>query len=297
MTNSVWNIATIFDRLPVRRWPVRVLARLCFLLTVVTTMSACSGFFFYPMKQMVRTPADVGLAYEDLAFTTSDQVKLHGWLLHAEQPRGLVLFLHGNAENISTHIGSVYWLPEQGYEVVLLDYRGYGRSEGEPDFPEVYADVDAAYRWAQQYAAQKQLPLFILGQSLGASISSYYFSTLPRAEVSFKAVALDAVFSGHRDIARDVAGRSIITWPFQFIVPHLVPKDYDPKAHIASIAPTPLLFFHSPEDQVIPYQQGEVVFSQASGPKTWVTTAGPHIATFNYKANRDRLLQFFDANR
>ena len=112
-----------------------------------------------------------------------------------------------------------------------------------------------------------------------------------------EAVALGAVFSGHRDIARDVAGRSIITWPFQFIVPYFVPKDYDPKAHIAGFAPTPLLFFHSPEDQVIPYQQGEVVFSQAGEPKAWITTAGPQIATFNYKANRERLLQFFDANR
>ncbi|HVL02245.1 MAG TPA: alpha/beta fold hydrolase [Dongiaceae bacterium] len=275
---------------------MHAVARLVLLLVMVNLTSACSGFFFYPMKPLIHTPAEADIPYEDLAFTASDGVKLHGWLLHAAQPRGVVLFLHGNAENISTHIGSVYWLPEQGFDVVLLDYRGYGRSEGEPDFPEVYSDADAAYRWTLSYAEEHNLPVFILGQSLGAAISSYYFSTLPKADMQFKAMALDAVFSGHRDIARDVASRSFITWPFQFIVPWFVPKDYDPKAHIAGVSPIPLLFFHSPDDQVIPYKQGELVFQQAKDPKEWFTTRGPHIATFNFPENRQKLVQFYEAN-
>ncbi len=277
---SHWNIATFFKA----GW----------ILMMATLSSACSSFYFYPMKELVRTPKDIGLQYETVEITTADNVKLHNWLIKAPQPRGVVLFLHGNAENISTHIGSVYWLPEQGFDVLLLDYRGYGGSEGEADFPEVYQDVAAAYGWVKQYAAERKLPLFILGQSLGAAISSYYFSTLPPAERAFNAVALDAVFSGHRDIARDVASRSFITSPFQLVVAHLVPQDYDPKDHIANFAPTPLQFYHSPEDQVIPYSQGLKVFERASEPKTWITTEGPHIATFNYQENRTRLLQFFD---
>lgn len=258
--------------------------------------SACSSFYFYPMKELVRTPTDINLNYDVVELTTSDNIKLHTWLIKAERPRGVVLFLHGNAENISTHIGSVYWLPEQGFDVLLLDYRGYGKSEGTPDFPEVYQDVAAAHQWVTEYAKQKQIPYFVLAQSLGAAISSYYFSTLPEAERSFNAVALDAVFSGHRDIAKDVTNRSIITWPFQFIVVHLVPRDYDPKKHIANLSPTPLLFFHSPEDAIIPFDQGQKVFERAQEPKTWVTTHGPHIATFNFKENRARLLQFFEQN-
>ena len=256
--------------------------------------SACSSYYFYPMKTLVRTPADIGLDYEVVEITTADNIKLHTWLIKAQQPRGVVLFLHGNAENISTHIGSVYWLPEQGFDVLLLDYRGYGGSEGEADFPEVYQDTAAAHEWVKRYAQQRQLPFFILGQSLGAAVSSYYFSTIEPAERTFKAVALDAVFSGHRDIAKDVTNRNIITWPFQFLIVHLVPKDYDPKDHIANLSPTPLLFFHSPDDQVIPFTQGQKVFERAQDPKTWITTEGPHIATFNYKENRARLLQFFE---
>lgn len=258
--------------------------------------SACSSYYFYPMKEMVRTPADIDLAYQDIELVTSDAVRLHAWLLTTEQPKGLVLFLHGNAENISTHIGSVYWLPKQGYEVLLPDYRGYGRSEGTPDFPEVYLDVAAAYDWARRYAAERNLPVFILGQSLGAAISSYYFSALPDSERAFNAVVLDAVFSGHADIARDVLAGNVITWPFQFIVPHLVPQDYDPKVFISQLAPTPVLFFHSPDDAVIPYHHGEVVFRHAGEPKQWVTTEGPHIATFNFPQYREQLLQFFERN-
>ncbi len=269
------------------------------LLLALLLTGACSSYYFYPMQEMLRTPAELGLPYDDLTFTTRDNVRLHGWRLHAQppytSPRGIVFFLHGNAENISTHIGSVYWLPEQGYEVILLDYRGYGRSEGTPDFPQVYDDVDAAYRWLQAHH-NTATPVFILGQSLGAAIGAYYFSQLPRDQIIYSGVVLDAVFSGHRDIAQDALRRSIITWPFQFIVPLLVPHDFDPKAHIAKLAPTPLLFFHSPDDTVIPYRQGETVFQRAGEPKTWITTSGPHIATFNYATNRRTLLDFFERN-
>ena len=188
---------------------------------LVTQMSACSSYFFYPMKEILHTPDEGGLAYQDVVVETRDQVNIHGWLLPAENPKGIVFFLHGNAENISTHINSVYWLPEQGYEVLLMDYRGYGRSEGSPDFPEVFLDVDAMYQWLEHYAREKQLPVFVLGQSLGAAISSVYFSQLPPEKRIYQAVALDAVFAGHRDIAKDVLNRHVITWPLQFIVPLL----------------------------------------------------------------------------
>ena len=93
------------------------------------------------MKEIVQTPDKGGLTYRDISVTTRDNLRIHGWLLEAEKPKGIVFFLHGNAENISTHIGSVYWLPEHGYDVLLMDYRGYGLSEGKPDFPDVYLDV------------------------------------------------------------------------------------------------------------------------------------------------------------
>ena len=99
----------------------------------------CNGVFFVPYRAHVQTPKQLGLAYEDVYFQAGDGTLLHAWFLPAESKAlGTILFLHGNAENISTHIMSVRWLPARGFNVLLLDYRGYGASggvaSGNPDF-------------------------------------------------------------------------------------------------------------------------------------------------------------------
>lgn len=109
------------------------------LIAVACCFSACTSLYFYPLKTMYSTPAMGGIDYETAIFSSRDGTTLSAWLLKTKQPRkGVIYFLHGNAENISTHIASVYWLPEQGYDVFLLDYRGFGLSEGEPELPEVF---------------------------------------------------------------------------------------------------------------------------------------------------------------
>ena len=246
------------------------------------------------MKEIVQTPDKGGLTYRDISVTTRDNLRIHGWLLEAEKPKGIVIFLHGNAENISTHIGSVYWLPEHGYDVLLMDYRGYGLSEGKPDFPDVYLDVEAMHLWLNNYAGEKNLPIYILGQSLGAAISTYYFSQIPYKQRHFDAVILDSVFTGHKDIARHTLQKNVITWPFQFVVPWFLPGQYNPIDHVANFSPTPLLIFHSESDKVLPIEGGKAVYEQAGEPKYWVTTKGPHIATFNFPSNQALLLRFLN---
>lgn len=77
-----------------------------------------------PMRPLVRTPAAADLEWEDVSLRAADGTALFAWFLpvKAGKPRGTILFLHGNAENISTHLGSVWWLPARGYQVLLLDY-------------------------------------------------------------------------------------------------------------------------------------------------------------------------------
>ncbi len=261
---------------------------------VLLFMSGCSQFFFYPQKALVRYPSDIGLSYEDVQLSAADGVQLHSWLLKADNAKGIVLFLHGNAENISTHIGSVYWLPEQGYEVLLLDYRGFGRSKGAPAFPDVFLDVAAAYQWVVDYATGKGLKVFVLGQSLGAAASGYYFSTLPKSQRSPDGIVLDAVFSSQVDIAKNALGKHWLTWPLQFAAPLFLSGKYAPVDHVAAIYPVPLLFFHSPDDAVVPYEQGLQVYEAARSPKRWSATKGAHIATFGYSEYQQQLIQFFE---
>ncbi|HKJ87186.1 MAG TPA: alpha/beta fold hydrolase, partial [Gammaproteobacteria bacterium] len=112
---------------------VSVIRRLRVLLVLlIPLLAGCTSLFFYPDREMVLNPATLGLGFERVAFPSTDGVRLHGWYLPAETERtgGTVLFLHGNAENISNHLRIVDWLPERGFNVFLFDYRGYGRSQG-----------------------------------------------------------------------------------------------------------------------------------------------------------------------
>ncbi len=79
-------------------------------LIILFLLPGCTGLFFHPETEHVITPATLGLEYSDVFFDNNG-LKLHAWFLKArKKPKGTVLFLHGNAENISTHIASVYWL-------------------------------------------------------------------------------------------------------------------------------------------------------------------------------------------
>ena len=87
---------------------------------------------FFPIKQHLLDPKERGVDYQDIYIGTESGQQLHGWLLpEADDLKGTVVFFHGNGENISTHVGAVYWLPQHGYRVILIDYRGYGKSSGQ----------------------------------------------------------------------------------------------------------------------------------------------------------------------
>ena len=89
--------------------------------------------FFYPDSAHYTTPAQFGLPAEDVWLQAPDGSKLHAWFLPARgAPKATVLHLHGNAANIGNHLPLVAWLPAAGYQVLLLDYRGFGRSQGRP---------------------------------------------------------------------------------------------------------------------------------------------------------------------
>ena len=108
-----------------------------------------SHLVFYPEtgREMIATPAQVGLPYEDIQLTTDDGLSLHGWFIPAPQARGTVLFLHGNAGNISHRIDSLQMFHRLGYSTLIFDYRGYGNNDGSPSEQGTYRDAEAAWRY------------------------------------------------------------------------------------------------------------------------------------------------------
>lgn len=272
-------------------------SRCAIALFVCILLASCSNLLFYPTKQWQRTPKQLGLVYRDLSFLAKDGVQLSGWWLDAVgDAKGTVLFLHGNAENISTHLGSVYWLPEKGYQVMMLDYRGYGRSQGAPSLPAVFNDIEAAFTWLRQEPAVGQKPVFLLAQSLGASLGGYVVSNQPSLRSQLDAVVLDAGFTSYSDIARDVASRHWSTWLLQYPAAWSMPGAYDLQDYIGQISPTPLLIIHGTQDEVIPFSYAETLFESAGKPKSFLRYDGPHIGTFLDLENRELMLEFFESS-
>jgi fermentation-respiration switch protein FrsA (DUF1100 family) len=267
---------------------------LLLLICLVLGLAGCSRMMFYPTAQWVRTPAQLGIEYEELAIHSADNTLLSAWWLKASgEPKGTVVFFHGNAENISTHIGSVYWLPELGYQVLMLDYRGYGHSEGDPSLPEVFDDIAAGLEWVLNDSHTQDLPVFVFGQSLGATMSGYVAAARPDLRARLTGVVLDAAFASYSDIARDIAARSWVTWPLQYPIAWSMPDDYDLIDYIADISPLPLLLIHGTQDQIIPFANSEQLFVAAREPKRLLRYDGPHIATARDLELRAMLLEFF----
>ena len=259
----------------------------------LTAINGCSGILFFPQKKHLQTPEQLGLEYEDIFFTSADNLTIHGWWLDAKAPvKGTVYFLHGNAENISTHVHNVAWLPEYGYQVFLIDYRGFGLSQGKPDLPGALEDIRKGFQFILERDAVQGKPLYLLGQSLGASMAIYFAATDTQAKHRLSAVISDAAFARYSEMARHVTGQGWLTWPLQYPVSWSMIRGYDPVDYVADISPLPLLLIHSRDDRIVPYAFNEQLLQAGLPPRTFLETRGPHTATFRYSENRDYLLDF-----
>lgn len=280
-----------------------------FLLCCGLLLSSCANMLFFPSKTLVLTPEKLDLSYETVVLTASDGTILRNWLIKpdasvdragAYQPKGTLLFLHGNAENISTHIFSVAWLVEEGYEVLLLDYRGYGQSAGEPQLADIFLDIEAASQWLIERGQHTRQPVYLLGQSLGATLASYYVGAYNRdhqQRLPINGLILDAPFSDYHVIVREKLASSWVTWLAQYFVPLLITNQYSPYQTASYIPPTPVLLFHSQDDVIVPAHHSELLQQLLDGNIETVNTNGPHTSTFQLEDYRGKLLDFLSRHQ
>lgn len=263
------------------------------LLAVLLLLAGCTQMAFQPMKKQVFDPASADIAYQDVWIKTSDGIKLHGWWLpHQKKEQGTILFLHGNAENISTHIGSVWWLPNYGYNVLLIDYRGYGRSEGEPTLPGLQLDMAASLDWVFHRKDIDTHKIVIFGQSLGTAIAITGLVDSPyRSRV--RGLIVEGAFTSFRELTRELLDKSWLTWLLQWPLSMLIDDHYRPIDSIKQLDDVPILIIHSHKDEVIPFHHGVELYQAARGKKTfWPIANARHIATFTDEKQRRRLVDY-----
>jgi fermentation-respiration switch protein FrsA (DUF1100 family) len=267
------------------------------LLAALLSLAGCSSLLFYPERGLPFTPEKAGLAYRDVSLTTEDGTRLHGWWLPAKAGvpvKGTVLHLHGNGGNLAWHLGASWWLPEQGYQVLLVDYRGYGVSQGEPTLPAVYQDIAAALDWLQQAPEVQGKPLVLLGQSLGGAMGIHYLAQHPEQRQRFKALVFDGVPASYRKVGQFALSTSWLTWPFQVPLSWLVPDGDSAIGSIDQLSTPPKLFFHSIDDPIVPLANGLALYRAAPPPRVLQLTRGGHVQTFADKTWRQVMLRFLD---
>lgn len=262
------------------------------LFSVLSLLSGCSHVFFQPSKELLVTPDQLGLEYRDVYFASSDNLQLHGWWFPAaEKSNALILFLHGNAQNISTHSAAAHWLTQHHYDVFIFDYRGYGLSQGQPQLDGAIYDIYHAIAYAREhYPADKKI--FMIGQSLGASLGIYSLAQRPQG---IDGAVFISPFSDYRAIARDMLASSWLTWGLQWPLSLTISNRYRPLDAVQQLPQIPLLYLYSEQDEVIHPKHVLALYQQSRQPKFIAQLEGNHSNLFNHVSNRQLLLKYLNS--
>ena len=233
-----------------------------------------SNMVFYPEtgREIIATPEQIGLPYEDIHLKTSDGIDLHGWYIPAVRPRGTVLFLHGNAGNISHRLDSVQMFHRLGYSTLIFDYRGYGNSGGAPTEQGTYRDAEAAWRYLTEQRNIPSCRIVLFGESLGGAVGAWLAArqkTDAQKSAAQKPAALVIAsgFTSVPDLGQQLYPYLPVRW--------LARIRYDTRESLRSVA-VPVLVAHSSQDDIIPFEHGQALFAAANPPKQFLELAGGH---------------------
>ena len=223
-----------------------------------------SHLVFFPQtgREIIATPAQVGLPYEDIHLQTSDGISLHGWYIPALQSRGTVLFLHGNAGNISHRLDSVQMFHRLGYSTLIFDYRGYGNSGGAPTEQGTYQDAEAAWRYLTGSRHIPSCRIVVFGESLGGSVAAWLAARQKPA-----ALVIASGFTSVPDLGQQLYPYLPVRW--------LASIRYDTRENLRKVA-APVLIAHRAEDEIVPFGHGRALFAAANPPKQFLELAGGH---------------------
>jgi len=252
----------------VKTKPPMLILQLLFFLVLLNLLMFFqqSSMTFYPYKALGATPADWQLDYEDVMLNTEDGVDLHGWYLPRKGAQRVVLFFHGNGGNISHRGDSLDIFHRLGFNVFIIDYRGYGQSDGSPSETGLHKDAQAAWQYLTEQRGFAAGDIVMFGRSLGGAVASRL-----AADVQPGALVVESTFSSARDMAQSL---------FPLLSRVIVMRyDFKTSTYIKQVR-SPVMVIHSPNDDIIPFHLGEKVYAAANEPKSFMRLQGDHNSGF-----------------
>jgi uncharacterized protein len=228
---------------------------------------------------VARTPAKEGEIVprvEDCFFPATDGVRLHGWFCSPLRREGgsmvpvrtsmVLLWFHGNAGNITHRYDMIRALMAIPAEVFIVDYRGYGRSDGSPSEKGLYSDARGAWDYL---VGQRDLPaqrVVLFGKSLGGAVAVDLATQVRPA-----GLIVQSSFTSIPDMAASLV-------PF---FPRFLMRTRMDSLQKIPLVGCPTLFIHSPVDEIVPYRLGRKLFGAAAEPKRFCDIPGaPHNETY-----------------
>lgn len=270
-----------------------------FLLLLPLCLS-CTSLFYQPDSYFYSDPKALKLNYEEKTLPSKDGTQLAYWYFKSEKKlakRSLILFFHGNAQNISSHYYNLAWIVPEGHDFIIFDYRGYGVSEGKPNPKAVRSDAEAMLDFAYGEFKKGGYQNFVVyGQSLGGNILLDGLKNFAHKDEVSLAI-FDSTFLSYQELARDKLKKAIITYPLNFLAYVLVSDETAAEAYAKDFT-RPTLIIHGDVDPVIPFKFGEEFYEKIGAKQKWLWKVedGQHIDVFarHEKKYQKKFLEFLN---
>lgn len=253
-------------------WSIGLAVMIAYAAIVLLLFVFQSRLVYLPQvgREITVTPGAYGLDHESVDIRTGDGEILHAWWVPASARapggRGIVLFFHGNAGNISHRLDYLLMFNQLGYATLIVDYRGYGRSSGTPSEQGTYRDALAAWQWLAHKRNAAPQDIVIAGESLGGAVASWLATQhAPRA------LLLMSAFTSVPDLAAQL---------YPLLPVRLIARfSYDNLSNLRRIS-SPLLVAHSRDDEIVPFAHGQALLAAAAGPRQFLEMRGGHNEAF-----------------
>ena len=261
---------------------------------------------YRPKRPIRGTPADDGLKFDSVSFSTSDGEVIRAWFLHGKKGSPLIVTCHGVGTNREDLRGVTRFLCRAGFNVLAFDFRAHGESTGYRTtfgFREAL-DIEAAIRFATEHYSQQFDGVGVYAISMGSAAAVLAAGRLPQV----KAFVLDSPFAR----LADLVDRQFSHWPqflgrlfaslarfYGWLLTGVESTKIAPETNAAGLGTRPMLVFHGDSDALIPITQGRRLFEKISGPKEFVETRGAgHVQSYAVTgaAYEERVVNFFQTH-